>query len=145
MTIDYFVKQIADHAKSEKWDRLPAPVVHECKRRILDTFGCAIAAFDAGPSLIGRALAMRVSASEGARLLGTDHRTLPELATFANCVMARYLDGNDVFPGGGGHPSDVIAPLLALADASGYSGLATISAIALGYDVHYALFQALRI
>ena len=145
MTIDHFVKQIADHAKSGRWDRLPAPVVHECKRRIVDTFGCAIAAFDAKPSRIARALAMRLSVSEGARLLGTDHKTLPELATFANGVMARYLDGNDAFPGGGGHPSDVIAPMFALADTFGCSGGATIAAIAIGYDVHYALFHALRV
>jgi 2-methylcitrate dehydratase len=145
VTVDNFVKQVVDHGTSQRWHSPPAPVVHECKRRIIDTLGCAIAAFDAEPSRIARALGMRVSTREGARILGTDHRTLPELATFANGVMARYLDGNDVFPGGGGHPSDVIAPLLALADASGYSGLATISAIALGYDVHYALFQALRV
>ena len=68
---------------------------------------------------------------------------MPELATFANGVMARYLDGNDAFPGGGGHPSDVIAPMFALADTFGCSGGATIAAIAIGYDVHYALFHAL--
>jgi 2-methylcitrate dehydratase len=145
VTTDNFIKQIADHSRSRRWRNLPAPVVHECKRRIIDTLGCAIAAFDAEPSRIARELGMRVSAREGARMLGTDHRTLPELATFANGVMARYLDGNDVFPGGGGHPSDVIAPMLALADAFGLGGLSTISAIALGYDVHYALFQALRV
>ena len=88
---------------------------------------------------------MRASAREGARILGTNHRTLPELATFANGVMARYLDGNDVYPGGGGHPSDVIAPMLALADTFARSGLATVGAIALGYDVHYALFPRSRL
>lgn len=143
--MDSFVKQIVDHASSRRWDTLPAPVVHEGKRRIVDTLGCAIAAYDAEPSRIARALGMRVSADEGARILGTNHRTLPELATFANGVMARYLDGNDAYPGGGGHPSDVITPMLALADAFGCSGLATIGAIALGYDVHYALFHALRV
>jgi 2-methylcitrate dehydratase len=137
--MDSFVKQIADHAGSDRWDRLPDPVVHECKRRIIDTLGCAIAAFDAEPSRIGRTLAMRAPVAEGARILGTNHRTLPELATFANGVMARYLDGNDAYPGGGGHPSDVIAPMMALADAFGCSGLGTIGAITLGYDVHYAL------
>jgi 2-methylcitrate dehydratase len=112
---------------------------------MIDTLGCAIAAFDAEPSRIARDLGMRVSAPEGARILGTDHRTLPELATFANGVMARYLDGNDCFPGGGGHPSDVIAPMLALADTFGSGGSATLTAVALGYDVHYALFHALRV
>jgi 2-methylcitrate dehydratase len=143
--MDRFVKQIADHARNDRWDSLPAPVVRECKRRIIDTLGCAIAAFDAEPARIARALGRRVSACEGARILGTDHRTLPELATFANGVMARYLDGNDVYPGGAGHPSDVIAPMLALADTFKCDGRSVIGAIALGYEVHYALFQALRV
>ena len=125
--MDAFIEQIVDHALDRRWDTLPAAVIHECKRRIIDTLGCAIAAFDATPSRIARGLASRVVANEGARILGTSHRTLPELATFANGVMARYLDGNDVYPGGGGHPSDVISPMLALADASGVDGRATIA------------------
>ena len=59
--------------------------------------------------------------------------------------MARYLDGNDAFPGGGGHPSDVIAAIFGLADTFGCSGGATIAAISIGYDVHCALFHALRV
>jgi 2-methylcitrate dehydratase len=145
VTVDTFVKQIADHGRDRRWHKLPAPILHESKRRIIDTLGCAIAAFDAEPSRVARELGTRVAAREGARILGTDHRTLPELATFANGVMARYLDGNDVYPGGGGHPSDVIAPMLALADTFGCGGSATLTAIALGYDVHYALFHALRV
>src|SRR5215203_4278180 len=84
VTTDNFIKQIANHSRSERWRSLPAPVVHECKRRIIDTLGCAIAAFDAEPSRIARELGMRVSAQEGARMLGTNHRTLLELATFTN-------------------------------------------------------------
>jgi 2-methylcitrate dehydratase len=143
--MDSVVRRLVGHALDPRWDALPPSVRHECKRRIVDTLGCAIAAFDAEPSRIARALAMRVHVDQGARILGTQHRTLPELATFANGVMARYLDGNDAFPGGGGHPSDVIAPVLALCDATGASGDAALSAIALGYDLHYALFHGLNI
>src|SRR5262245_29878885 len=106
--MDASVTRIADFASALTYADLPAQVVHECKRRIVDTIGCALGAFDEEPSRIARALATRVVAARGARVLGINHRSLPELATFANGVMARYFDGNDVFPGGGGHPSDVI-------------------------------------
>ena len=56
---------------------------------------------------------MRVSLPSGARIIGTDHRTLPELAAFANGVMVRYLDANDAYPGGGDHPSDMLPAILA--------------------------------
>ena len=84
-------------------------------------------------------------ASEGATIFGTRHRALPELACFANGVAMRCLDGNDCYPGGGGHPSGVIAPVLAAAQIAGADGRALIAAIAVGYDVHYRLWQACRV
>jgi 2-methylcitrate dehydratase len=70
-------------------------------------------------SRIACSVASRVEVPCGARVFGTRQRSLPELATFANGVMARLLDGNDVFPGGGGHPSDVIPAVLAAVDVAG--------------------------
>jgi 2-methylcitrate dehydratase len=142
--MDAFVEQLVAHALDPRWESLPIAILHECKRRIIDTLGCAIAAYHAEPSRIARELGMRVAASPGARVLGTRHSTLPELATFANGVMGRYLDGNDCFPGGGGHPSDIISPVLALANARAIDAKTSMAAIALGYDIHFALFRALR-
>src|SRR5690606_5444654 len=105
--------RIADFAAGLRFEHLDASVAHDCKRRLIDALGCGVAAFDAPPSRIARGLAARVALPGGASVLGTTHRTLPELAAFANGVMIRYLDGNDTFPGGGGHPSDVMAAVLA--------------------------------
>jgi 2-methylcitrate dehydratase len=117
-------------------------VVHDCKRRIVDTIGCAIAAFDDEPSRIARAVAMRAEVASGASVIGTTHRTLPELAAFANSVASRYLEGNDTYPGGGGHPNDNLLPILAMAQASSASAQTAITAIVLAYEVHRYLFSA---
>jgi 2-methylcitrate dehydratase len=140
--MDATTSRIADYAATLVYADLPAGVVHECKRRIVDTVGCALGAFDEPPSRIARALAARASVPDGARVLGTGQRALPELAAFANGVMARYLDGNDVFPGGGGHPSDVISAVLAAADLIGADGRSTIIGIVLGYEIYGALFRS---
>ena len=104
--MDASVALIAEYAHALRFADLPAAVVHQCKRCVVDTFGVALGAFDANPA-VPRASWRSVRAiTAGARILGTAHRTLPELAAFANGVMARYLDGNDAYPGGGGHPSD---------------------------------------
>src|SRR3989304_8114031 len=129
--MDSSVGLIADYAQALRFADLPAAVVHQCKRCVIDTFGCALGAFDAEPSRIARDMAQRASVVSGARVIGTAHLTLPELAAFANGVMARYLDGNDIYPAGGGHPSDVIAPVFAVADAAGANGRTAISAITL--------------
>ena len=75
-------------------------------------------------------------------MIGTPHRTLPELAAFANSVASRYLEGNDTYPGGGGHPNDNLLPILAIAQASGASAQTAITAIVLAYEVHRYLFRA---
>ena len=85
----------------------------------------------------------RVLARMGLTLEGwAYHPQLPELAAFANGVMVRYLDGNDAYPGGGGHPSDVIAAVLAAADACNAEGRTLVTGIALAYEVYYGLWRA---
>src|SRR5437763_11127136 len=116
--MDHSTKSIAEFSNRLTFEDLPAAVVHDCKRRIIDTVGCAVAAFDAEPSRIARAVAMRSEVAGGAAVIGTSHRALPELAAFANSVASRYLEGNDTYPGGGGHPNDNLLPVLAVAEAS---------------------------
>jgi 2-methylcitrate dehydratase len=133
---------IADYAHSLRFEELSAEAVRHCKRCVVDAFGVALGAFDAEPSRIARAMAERAGVSAGARVIGTSRRSLPELAAFANGTMARYFDGNDVYPGGGGHPSDLIPAVLAAADMRGADGKAVITAIVLGYEIYHSLWQA---
>jgi len=122
-----------------------AAAVHQCKRRVIDTMACALGAYPAEPSRIARAVAFANGGTAGGCVLGTRRRTSPELAAFANSVMGRYLDGNDTYPGGGGHPSDMIGGLLALATDRDASGRALLEAIVVGYEVYHALFAATRL
>src|SRR5215218_2034642 len=111
--MDSNLARIADYLTALRFEDIPPAVVHDCKRRILDTVGCGIGAFDAEPCRIARRMALRFPTPDGAHVLGTSLRALPELAAFANGVMMRYLDGNDSYPGGGGHASDAISAVLA--------------------------------
>lgn len=140
--MDHSTKSIVEVATRLGFADLPADLVHDCKRRIVDTIGCAIAAFDEEPVRIARAVAMRAEAADGASVIGTGYRTLPELAAFANSVASRFIEGNDTYPGGGGHPSDCLLPILAVAQASRASAQTAITAIVLGYEVHRYLFRA---
>ncbi|HEV7819570.1 MAG TPA: MmgE/PrpD family protein, partial [Burkholderiales bacterium] len=140
--MDPTVARIADYAHSLKFADLPAAVVHDCKRRMLDTLGCGLGAFNDAPSQIARRIAMRVKDPRGAYVLGTAHRGLPELAAFANGVMFRYLDGNDTYPGGGGHPSDTLAAVFAMAQVHNADGATAITAAVLAYEIYLALFRA---
>lgn len=135
--------RLSRYCQSLCYDDLPSAVVHEVKRRVLDSLGCALGAWNAPPCRIARQLAQAVKVSHGATLWGTGHRTLPDLATFVNGALVRYLDFNDTYlakePA---HPSDNIAAVLATGEASRASGKRVIQAIALAYEVQCRLCDA---
>lgn len=114
---------------------LPPDAVHQVKRTLIDTLGCAIGGFDGEPSVIARRLAARVRGDTPARILGTRDASAPDMAAFANTVQVRYLDCNDTYAARGtGHPSDMIPAVLAVAGPK-TDGHAAITAIALAYEV----------
>ena len=135
--------RLAEYAQSLRYGDLSPAVVHEVKRRVLDSIGCAMRAFHAPPCRIARRLAQSVKVADGATVWGTTHRTLPDLATFANGALVRYLDFNDTYlakePA---HPSDNIAAVLAVAEARRASGRQVILAIALAYEIQCRLCDA---
>lgn len=137
-TIVDFVRDIHSAGIAER-------TYHGVRRRLVDSFGCAIAAIDSPPAAIARGLAAETSSGRGATAIGLDRPTTIELAAFANTVMVRYLDANDMHftrRGGGGHPSDMIPTALAVGEAVGASGPEVMDAIVTGYEINGALATA---
>jgi 2-methylcitrate dehydratase len=134
--MDSMIEELSDYAADLRYKDIPPEVVHECKRKLIDTLGCAIGGFNSKPAAIARTMAGRSRGNPPARVLGTRDRTTPELAAFANGVAMRYLDYNDAYAAKStGHPSDVFAGVLAAADAQRADGRAVITAATLAYDV----------
>ncbi len=133
--MDKVLKSLTDYAISLTYDKLSPETVHQVKRILIDSMGTSMGAYDAEPYIIARNYALEVTASPGATILGTTHRTAPDLAAFVNGVMVRYLDFNDT--GGGfenGHPSDNIPAVLAAAEYAGADAQAAILGIVLAYE-----------
>ncbi len=127
---------LSEYACTLRYEDLPPETVHQVERTLADTLGCAIGGFNARPSEIARKLALRVTSTMPSRIIGTSQTSTPDLAGFANGVMVRYLDCNDAyFSPGGGHPSDMIPGVLAVADPLGSDGRTVITAIVLAYEV----------
>jgi 2-methylcitrate dehydratase len=137
---------LAGYAINLRYEHLPPEVVRTAKRTILDTVGCAIGGYTAGPSQIAVKLANEVSAKQGATVLCSGIKTSPDLAVFANGVMIRYLDFNDGFVSltrAPGHPSDTLAALLTAAELTGCSGRDLIAATVLTYEVFCKVLDVL--
>ena len=134
--MDRTTELLSRYACQLTYQDLPPEVVHQVKRTLIDTLGCALGGFSAEPSTIARRLASRITSSMPSRILGTKADSAPDMAGFANGVMVRYLDCNDAyFSPGGGHPSDMIPAILAMADPLGCDGQTVITAIVLAYEV----------
>ncbi len=134
--MDRTTQILSEYACALRYEDLSHGTIHQVKRTLIDTLGCAMGGFNARPSEIARKLALSVSSTLPSRIIGTSQMSAPDLAGFANGVMVRYLDCNDsYFSPGGGHPSDMIPAVLAVADPLKADGRAVITAIALAYEV----------
>jgi len=130
----------AEYSSASTWDRLAPDVIHEVKRRILDSIGVATAAFDEDSPSAARRYARAHVDRRGATIWGTGLRAGAEAAGFANGVAVRYLDFNDTYlslePL---HPSDAIPALFALAEARDRPPRELIAAIAVAYEIPVTL------
>jgi 2-methylcitrate dehydratase len=131
------VEQLAAYAAALRFEDLPAEVVRQAKRLIVDTVGCALGGYAGEPATIARDLAATVTSTRPATIMVSGGRSSPDLAAFANGVMIRFLDYNDGYTSTGesGHPSDSIAAALTAAEIAGRSGRDLIVATVLAYEV----------
>ncbi|HSV78590.1 MAG TPA: MmgE/PrpD family protein [Ramlibacter sp.] len=121
-------------------------VTHEAKRRLIDSMACALGAWHTPLCQAARAVAGTESAEGSAALWGLARRSSPEAAAFANGTLVRALDLSDMYRvRSGGHPSDVIAAVIAVADATRASGRDTLEAIVLAYEFYCTFCEAIDI
>jgi 2-methylcitrate dehydratase len=138
--------QLADYGCALRFEDLSPEVVHEVKRRVIDSLGCALGAWKEEPCAIARNVTSEFSARRGSTIFGTNHKAPPDWAAFANGCCIRYFDYNDTYlskePA---HPSDNISAALAVAESVGATGPELITAIALAYEVQCRFCDAASI
>ena len=138
--------RLGAYAANLTFERLDSKTVHEVRRRLIDTFACALGAYDAGAPNVARAICRRVTSEPAATYLGGAKKTLPALAAFCNGILFRYLDFNDTYlsmePA---HPSDNLAAVLAAGEAAGRSGREIITAAVLAYEIQCRFCDAASI
>src|SRR5262249_3672718 len=135
-------QRLAAFALDTGFEDLPATVVVEARRRLLDSLGCAVGALKEPAPTIARRAAMRVQGTPSVSLIGGG-ASAPDWAAFANGVHIRYLDCNDTYlslePA---HPSDNWAAVMACGQLAAADGRAWIAAAAVAYEVQCRLADA---
>lgn len=141
--MDRITEYLASYGSSIKYEDIPPEVRHKVKGHLIDALACGIGGYASRPGEIARRIAGRFYRGDmPATILGSGQKSSPDLATFANGVMIRYLDLNDGFVSKGrGHPSDNFAPILTCADAVHAGGKEVIVGSVLAYEVFCRLFD----
>jgi len=139
---DRILNHLCDYALKLSYRDLPQEVIRRTKHIILDTMGCALGGAESPPAKIARAAASEITSAIPSTVLISGQKTSPDLAAFANGVMIRYLDFNDTYAGSPTcHPSDLLAPVLAVVDPRNGNGKDVILGTVLGYEVFCGLID----
>lgn len=126
---------LAHFVEGATYEALPAEVVHESKRILLDSLGCAIAGVDDPKGRIGIDYAQIVgNGDQTATIFGSKRRSSMFGAAFANGELINALDFDAVLPPG--HVSPYVLPgALTVAEADHASGRDLLLAIAISHEI----------
>ena len=113
----------AAFVEASSWSDIGPDLRHEAKRSLLNFFGCALGAANSDPIAIAVNVMRQFSGATQAGLIGRPERLDAMGASFLNAISANLLDFDDTHLDTIIHPAaPVAAPVLALAQARGFSG-----------------------
>ncbi|MFD6349612.1 MmgE/PrpD family protein [Streptomyces roseolus] len=137
------VERLAAFTADSDFDRLPADVVEESKRIILDSLGCALGAVDEPKGRIGIEYGRMTGGAGGdATIIGTGDRVSVFGAAFANGELINTLDADAVLPPG--HVTPYVLPgAMAVGESLGASGKDVITAVAVAHEMSYRIGKAM--
>ncbi len=128
--------QMAEFALNLQFDHIPSDALHEAKRFLLDSVGCALTATRNEDMLAMYRFTEKLGGTPEATVIGTGLRTNAPNAALMNCLLTRAIDYNDIYwEQDPSHPSDIIGAALAAAEANGKNGRDALVAILIAYEL----------
>ncbi len=134
---------MAEWAATAAYEDLPAEVVTEVKRYLMDSMGCALGGAQQHDVHMARKVLTEIAGSGDATVLVTGEKIDPVSASLLNSLMIRVMDYNDIYwKQDPSHPSDIIPAAMAAAERAGGSGRDLILGIALAYEFEQRMCEA---
>ncbi|MCH8068099.1 MAG: MmgE/PrpD family protein [Candidatus Marinimicrobia bacterium] len=139
---DTISRKIARFAIGLSYSDLPEEVIHEVKRYLYDSIGCAYGGYHTKDVNIIRDIYSGMAGSEEATVIGFGDKLPAVNITLINSLMIRALDFNDIYwKEDPSHPSDLIPAALAVGELVNASMKDVIVAIVLAYEFEQRLCE----
>lgn len=128
-------RRLVEYAHALRYENLPAAVVHQAKRLILDTLTCTVSGVLVDGGKIFQATVKAMGGVPEATLIPEGTKTSAANAAFVNCALANMLDLDDNLLYFSHFANSCVPPPLAAAEAAQASGKDLITAVVAAYEV----------
>jgi 2-methylcitrate dehydratase PrpD len=139
------IHQLAQFASNATYEDIPEEIVHETKRVILDSVGCALAGTCTDKGRLSVQLAMRLGGPPESSIIGFKDKVSCANSVFANGELINALDFDAILRPAAHVTPFVLPPALAVAEAKSSSGRQLILATVLGHEVSCRLAASLSL
>jgi len=135
------IDSLVEYMLAARQAKLPAGVVQKGKSHILDSLAAIVSGSRLKPGQLGLQHARAQGGKEECSVLGTNFKTTPITAAFANGMSGHANETDD--SNSQLHPGCAIVPAAwALAESQARNGDALLRAVILGYDIGFRFHQA---
>ncbi len=130
-------------AASLRYEDFSQDAIHQAKRFLLDSVGCALGGYREHDAKIVLEVLAELAGRGPATVIGTGKRVDPVSATLANALMIRCMDYNDIYwKQDPSHPSDIFPAAMACCERAGSGGTELIVGLVLGHEFEMRFCEA---
>ena len=135
--------QMSRWAAGLEFSQLSQEAVHQAKRFLLDSFGCALGGYQQHDVRIALEVLGEIAGQGASTVIGSGRRIDPVSASLANALMIRSMDYNDIYwKQDPSHPSDIFPAAIACCERAGSDGKELIVGLVLGHEFEMRLCEA---
>ena len=134
---------MSEWASTLRYSDISDAAIHEAKRFLLDSLGCALGGYHQHDVAIALDVLNEIAARGPATVIGSGKKMDVVSATLANALMVRCMDYNDIYwKQDPSHPSDIIPAALSCCERAKTGGQELIVGIVLGHEFECRLCEA---
>jgi 2-methylcitrate dehydratase len=135
--------KMARWAAGLEFNHLSQDAVYQSKRFLLDSVGCALGGYQQHDVKIALQVIDEIAGRGPTTVIGTGKKIDPVSASFANALMIRCMDYNDIYwKQDPSHPSDIFPAALACCERAKSDGRELIVGLVLGHEFEMRFCEA---